>query len=122
MRCLPNISEVVLVVKHQFATIGLMSPITITEYCAHKGKAISLSSTEQNPNLFTADNAKFIHHFRYRDVDCTVLVPYKGEGLQRFWNKLLRYVRAEKKREDEMWEHGVDECIWLDWTEKKSCS
>jgi len=89
-----------------------MSPITIQDYCAHKGKAISLSSTEKSPNLFTADNAKFIHHFEYRGVSCTVLVPYKGEGLKRFWTKLLRYIRQEKKAEDQLWEHGIEDSVW----------
>ena len=96
-----------------------MSPLTITDYCAHKGKALTLSSKEGSPNLFTVDNAVFVHRFDYRDVECIVLVPYKGEGLKRFWNKLLRYIRQEKKREDNMWEHGIEETIWLEWTEAK---
>lgn len=89
-----------------------MSPITLINHCADKGKDIELSSTEQSPNLFTADNAKFVHHFEYRGVACFVLVPYTGGGCKKFWTKLLRYIRQEKKKEDEMWEYGVDESIW----------
>jgi len=114
-------SRLPLPVKDLFAIMFIMSPITIQDYCAHKGKPIELSSTERNPNLFTADNAKFVHRFSYREVDCVVLVPYKGEGLKRFWNKLLRYVREYKKREDDLWEHGLPEDLWHKWKEER-CS
>ena len=89
-----------------------MSPITLISHCSDKGKEIELSSTESSPNLFTADNAKFVHHFNYRGVACFVLVSYTGGGVKKFWTKLLRYIREEKKREDDMWEHGVDESVW----------
>lgn len=98
-----------------------MSPITIQDYCARKGRPISLSSTERNPNLFTNDNAKFIHRFEYREVPCIVLVPYKGEGLDRFWKKLLRYVRKEKKQEDLLWEYGMADDIW-EREQERRCS
>jgi len=89
-----------------------MLPSDIIDHCADKGKAISLMSLEGSPNLFTADNARFVHRFEYRGVDCFVLVPYKGEGLKRFWAKLLRYVRKEKHNEDDMWENGIEESVW----------
>ena len=74
--------------------------------CKEKGKDVEFFPGSGG-TIFDHEDGYVVYQLDYRDefrtivVKCETNVPWK-----RFWNRMLRQIREEKRYADLLWEHG----------------
>lgn len=69
--------------------------------CRETGKGLDVEvQTQGSGDLFEAATLIVSHHFTYRDVECSVHLKYFAEPFDRFWKRLRREIREQKRYVD----------------------
>lgn len=69
--------------------------------CRETGKGLEVEAEQQGSgDLFEAASLIVHHHFTYKGVDCSVHVKYFSEPFDRFWKRLRREIREQKRYVD----------------------